>query len=42
MLQIDLVPNEHDDNAWVSMITELLQPFSGVYEGRVLGDVVHQ
>lgn len=40
MAQVCFVPNEHDNRAALSVVTELLQPSLYVLEGDVSGDVV--
>jgi len=42
VLQIALIPHEHDDDVRICMIPELLQPPRDVDVGRVLGDVINQ
>ena len=40
MPQIALVPNKHDHNIGIGMISELLQPTSHIVVGLVLADIV--
>lgn len=42
MLEIALVADEHDDDALVGMVPQLLQPPRHVGVRRLLGNVVHQ
>lgn len=42
MLQIALVPDEHDDDVRVRVVAELLEPPRHVHVRRVLRDVVHE
>ena len=42
MLQIALVPDEHDDDVRVRVVAELLQPPRDVDVRRMLGDVVDE
>lgn len=42
MLQIALIPDQHDDNVAIRVITEFLEPSGHVDVRGVLGDVVHE
>ena len=42
MLQIALVPHEHNDNVGVGVVAELLQPALNILVCRVLGNVVYE
>lgn len=42
MLQIRLIPDEHDHDVRISVITELLEPSGHIYVGAVLCDVVYE
>lgn len=42
MSQITLVPDEHDDDVGVGVVTEFLQPAVDIVVGLVLADIVHK
>lgn len=42
VLQIALVPHEHNDNVGVGVVAKLLKPALNVLVGRVLGNVVYK
>lgn len=42
MLEIRLVPNQHDHNVGVGVISQLLQPSFNILIGYMLRDVIHQ
>ncbi len=42
MLQIALVPHEHDDDVRVGVVAELLEPARHIDVSRVLRDVVYE
>lgn len=42
MPQIALVPDQHDDNVSVCMVSQLLQPPRHILVGLVLGDIVDE
>ncbi len=42
MFQIALVPNQHDDDVGVRMVSQFLEPPSDVGVGRMLGDIIDE
>jgi hypothetical protein len=40
--QITLVPDEHDDDVGIGVVTEFLQPAVDVIVGLVFADIVHE
>eukprot|EP00418_Pyrodinium_bahamense_P064736 CAMPEP_0179077120 /NCGR_PEP_ID=MMETSP0796-20121207/34451_1 /TAXON_ID=73915 /ORGANISM="Pyrodinium bahamense, Strain pbaha01" /LENGTH=190 /DNA_ID=CAMNT_0020774391 /DNA_START=225 /DNA_END=798 /DNA_ORIENTATION=- len=40
--EVDFVPDEHDDNVRLSVLTQLLHPLYTVLEGGLLGHIVHK
>mmetsp|Transcript_81683 Transcript_81683/g.189727 ORF Transcript_81683/g.189727 Transcript_81683/m.189727 type:complete len:233 (+) Transcript_81683:192-890(+) len=42
MSQVPLIPYEHDDNVWIGVVAQLLEPPLKVLEGHPLGNVIDE
>ena len=40
--EVDLVADDHDDNVWLGVVAQVLEPLGAVLEGLRLGHVIHQ